>query len=74
MSKTFNLYFSECEHHEDFERYREDIIKAGGKIENVSLDFDEETADIIVLADNIKEFQEKFSETESFDFLSYKNW
>ena len=37
-----NLYFSECEHNEDLDNYKEDVRESGGVILNSGLDYEAE--------------------------------
>jgi len=60
------LYFTECEHSEDLERYKSDLIKSGFDILDEFLNTDNEQA--IITVDGEPDNFMKFNQTESADF------
>ncbi len=71
MSKVrFRIDFRECEHDGDLDNYIYDIVESGGTVINKQIDYDEETAWVIVEADNKDDFFEKFEHTNAYDFTN----
>ena len=66
--EVFNLYFSECEHGGDLERYEDDVRSAGGTIVASNVNPDEETGIVTTSFSSRTEFMEEFKKTDSFDF------
>lgn len=66
--KQMTIHFIECEHDEDLREYLNDIHRSGMKIIDHELNYEAETADVIVKTDN--ESIRKFKETNSCGFSS----
>lgn len=69
--KQFQLYFSECEHADDSNRYQDDLREAGAEVTACVLDYAGESCLITIqLAEGLSAFKKKFQESDSYDFLS----
>jgi hypothetical protein len=66
MSKQ-TITFSECEHEGDVENYKQDLIKSGATILEVTPNFDEEEVTIVIEVD--KYFTDEFKKTDSYNFI-----
>ena len=64
--RRIRLIFSDCEHGGDLEMYERDVIDSGGKITGSYVDPDAEEGVISAEVDDT--FEEKFMETEAYDF------
>ena len=69
----FVINFDECEHTGDMDMYYGDIQDTGGTPDwnSITIDHDAETGSIEVEVDDIKDFTEKFGETDAADFASF---
>lgn len=62
--------FGEVEHEGDLERVHEDITSSGGTILKSTINLEDETAEVYVeVKGDVKQFNDKFKETESYGFL-----
>lgn len=55
----------ECEHNQDLNNMRSDIINSGGRILSEMPDFDNETAHLVVEVDNKDDFIMRLCDTSS---------
>ena len=65
------LEFYEVEHEEDLHNVEYDITCSGGTVLESNINFDAETAEILIEIDgSIQDFRDKFKETESYGFIN----
>jgi hypothetical protein len=62
------IYCHECEHEGDMNNYLYDIRNSGAKVLSHEIFYDSETGEIHVEIDDLDKFNEKFQETDSYDF------
>lgn len=69
MASTRSQFeFCECEHYGDLDNYEADIIASGGCVINRDLNYEEETATVLVT--HSPDFWEKFKETDAYQYLN----
>jgi len=71
MKKDFWLTIYECEHHGDVQSALSEIHESGGKVLSSELHYEREVAVVHVEAEDYKEFNNKFSQTDTFEFTEY---
>jgi len=57
----------------DLDRYLEDIYESGGKVLSSEINYDAETANVIVEIADVEAFNKKFVETETCEFTGYRH-
>ena len=67
------LIFSECEHEGDLDHYIDDITKSGGKVLMSKINYDTESAEVVVEYEE-DEFLEKFINTNAFQFSNLNDY
>jgi len=65
-----NLEFHECEHNTDLENYLSDLRDAGADIISSNLDYEEETASVVIEVVAYGIFLNIFEDTDSYEFSS----
>lgn len=66
---TIKATFYECEHNGDLDRYKDDIVKCGGKIISAVINDEEEEGTIVFEVPDKPSFIEKFKLTDSWQFV-----
>jgi hypothetical protein len=68
-----NLEFHECEHNADLENYLSDLRDSGADIISSNLDYEEETAEVVIEVVAYGIFLNIFEDTDSYEFSSLCN-
>ncbi len=69
--KTLSLSFYECEHEGDLDRYIRDLNRCGARIRNSQINFDAETAEVIIEIPDFPAFKVAWQKTESAGFAQF---
>lgn len=72
--KTLSMSFYECEHEGDLDRYLRDLNRCGARVQNSSINFDAETAEVIIQIPDFAAFKSEWQKTESADFADSLDW
>jgi len=73
MGKQFTIVFYECEHNGDLDTYAEDIMSCGARVDAKTLNYESEMGIVEAHTPNIKEFEARFKQTDSYQFSSWNN-
>jgi hypothetical protein len=68
--ETLHIEFYECEHQGDLDNYIEDILESGGEVVTSEINYEAEIGFVRIEVLDKKDFVEKFSQTESYDFIN----
>lgn len=66
------IEFEECEHPGDLENYKQDLINCDATIVESKLDYEDETAIVIIEVEDYNRFMDNFGITTSYDFATFR--